>query len=274
MTEHFSHSVHRLGQSIIQNQDHITANARFSIESTCNEQNLPDVVPNAFYEHLISSLGETIETGEVTFISDDLPSFDETKRIDGLLESVLMSISCIKQALLDYIDEHNKEVELTVSDVIRVSKLIDPIINEYLHHYTENHLHQATHSLQQEYYQSDELSVPIIKISNRVAICPLIGDIDQYRANLILERTLMESSSKKIRTLILDLSGIGTLDTMMTQHLFKIVDSLEMMGVDVIVTGVSSEVAIGVVSLGIDLNALTIKQNLAGALKDLGMIES
>ncbi|MGA9288167.1 MAG: STAS domain-containing protein [Anaerobacillus sp.] len=274
MTEHFSHAVHKLGHSIIQNKDQITADARSSIESSCNEQNVPDVVPNAFYEHMIASLGETIETGKVSFISEDLPTFDETRRLSGLLESVLMSISCIKQVLLDYIDEHSPEWELSVSDVIAVSKLIDPIINEYLHHYTENHLHQATHSLQREYYQSDELSVPIIKISNRVAICPLIGDIDGKRANLILERTLMESSSKKIRTLILDLSGIGTLDTMMTQHLFKIVDSLEMMGVDVIVTGVSSEVAIGVVSLGLDLNALTIKQNLSGALQSLGMIDS
>ncbi|TKD72439.1 STAS domain-containing protein [Pseudalkalibacillus hwajinpoensis] len=274
MSVHYSTSVHILGQSIIKHKDQITANARSTCEIASNEQKLPDVVPNTFYDHIVASLAESIEAGEVSYTNDDLPSFEEARRMTGLLESILMSVSSIKQALLNYIDEYSKEIDLTVSEVISITKLIDPLINEYLHYYTENHLMQAAQSLQAEYYQSDELSVPIIKISNRVAICPIIGDIDERRGNLILERTLTESSAKKIRTLILDLSGIETLDTMMTQHLFKIVDSLELMGVEIIVTGVSSEVAIGVVSLGLDLNALTIKQNLSDALQELGMIDS
>ncbi|MFP3340254.1 hypothetical protein R0J91_19905, partial [Micrococcus sp. SIMBA_131] len=80
----------------------------------------------------------------------------------------------------------------------------------FIHHFTESYLTQKTNSLQSEYYQDDALSVPIIKLSSRVAICPIIGEIDEKRANLILERTLMESSAKKIRSLILDLSGVAT----------------------------------------------------------------
>ncbi|KMM39431.1 STAS domain-containing protein [Guptibacillus hwajinpoensis] len=274
MSTHFSTPVHLLGQSILAHKDQITVNARYSSETASNEQNLPNVVPTTFYDRIVSSLGETIEAGEVSYSHDDLPSFKESHRMTGLLESILMSISSIKQALFDYIDDYSKDSDLSVSEIISITKLIDPLINDYLHYYTENHLMQTTQSLQSEYYQSDELSVPIIKISNQVAICPIIGDIDERRGNLILERTLTESRAKKIRTLILDLSGIETLDTMMTQHLFKIVDSLELMGVEIIVTGVSSEVAIGVVSLGLDLNALTIKQNLSDALQELGMIDS
>ncbi|WP_347551741.1 STAS domain-containing protein [Pseudalkalibacillus hwajinpoensis] len=275
MSNHFSHSVQFLGQSIIQNLDKLTANARHLNNISSNkEQSLPDVVPVSFYDHLFTSLGGSIEAGELSYPHEDLPGIEGKQTATGLLESLMMSISSVKQTLFSYIDENSQYLSLTVSDVIAVSKLIDPLMNYYQQHYTEQYMQQETIRLQAEYYQEDELSVPIIKISTNVAICPIIGEIDERRANLILERTLIESSAKKIRSLILDLSGVATLDTMMTQHLFKIVDSLEMMGVDVIVTGVSSEIAIGVVSLGLDLQALTIKQDLEGALKSLGMIDS
>ncbi|WP_166000185.1 STAS domain-containing protein [Bacillus sp. Cs-700] len=273
MSENISHNVQSIGQSILQNIDQIAANARHQIEISIKEQGLPSIVPYTFTEQIIVPLGESIEAGEVSYPTEQISSFKEMDAIPAYLDTVLMSISVVKKSLLSYIEENQHTFSLTVLDVIVITKIVDPLINYFIHHFTESYLTQKTNSLQSEYYQDDALSVPIIKLSSRVAVCPIIGEIDEKRANLILERTLMESSAKKIRTLILDLSGVATLDTMMTQHLFKIVDSLEVMGVDIIVTGVSSEVAIGVVSLGLDLQSLTIKQNLEGALKSLGMVE-
>ncbi|WP_226659222.1 STAS domain-containing protein [Pseudalkalibacillus hwajinpoensis] len=273
MSENISHTVQLLGQSIIQNIDQITANARHHIEISVKEQNLPAIVPVHFIETFIKILGESIEAGEISYPTEELPKVNEKDVIPGYLDTMLMSVSAIKQSLLSYIGEKQHTLSLTASDVLTVTKLTDPLVDHYIHFYTESYLKQKTLLIQSENYQDDASSVPIIKLSSRVAICPIIGEIDERRADLILERTVMESSAKKIRTLILDLSGVATLDTMMTQHLFKIVDSLEVMGVDIIVTGVSSEVAIGVVSLGLDLQSLTIKQNLEGALKSLGMIE-
>ena len=273
MSENISHTVQLLGQSLLQNIDRITASARHQIEISVKEQSLQDVVPFTFIEKIIETLGESIEAGEISYPTEDLPNFEGKDVIPAYLDTILMSVSVVKQSLLRYMEENQHTFSLTVSDVITITKLIDPLIDYYIQFYTESYLTQKTHNLQSQYYQDDALSVPIIKISSRVAICPIVGEIDERRANLILERTLMESSAKKIRSLILDLSGVATLDTMMTQHLFKIVDSLEVMGVDIIVTGVSSEVAIGVVSLGLDLQSLTIKQNLEGALKSLGMLE-
>lgn len=273
MSENISHTVQLLGQSIIQNIDQITASARHQIEISVKEQNLPAIVPVHFIETFIKALGESVEAGELSYPTEELPNVKINDVIPGYLDTMLMSVSVVKHSLLSYMEENQHTLSLTASDVLTVTKLIDPLIDHYIQFYTESYLKQKTLSIQSEYYQDDALSVPIIKLSSRVAICPIIGEIDEKRANLILERTLMESSAKKIHCLILDLSGVATLDTMMTQHLFKIVDSLEVMGVDIIVTGVSSEVAIGVVSLGLDLQSLTIKQNVEGALKSLGMIE-
>lgn len=273
MSENNSQTVQLLGQSVLQNIDRITANARHQIEISVKEQSLLDIVPYTFTEQIIVPLGESIEAGEVSYPTEELSSFKEMDVIPAYLDTMLMSISVVKQSLLSYIEENQHTFSLTVTDFIAITKIVDPLIDYFIHNFTESYLTQETHNLRSEYYQDDALSVPIIKLSSRVAICPIIGEIDEKRANLILERTLMESSAKKIRSLILDLSGVATLDTMMTQHLFKIVDSLEVMGVDIIVTGVSSEVAIGVVSLGLDLQSLTIKQNLEGALKSLGMLE-
>ncbi|MDR4379263.1 RsbT co-antagonist protein RsbRB, partial [Bacillus amyloliquefaciens] len=58
-----------------------------------------------------------------------------------------------------------------------------------------------------------ELSSPVITLSKRTALLPLVGDIDTERAKFILENTLSTCADRLIEHLLIDLSGVVVVDT-------------------------------------------------------------
>ncbi|WP_091586033.1 STAS domain-containing protein [Alteribacillus bidgolensis] len=54
-------------------------------------------------------------------------------------------------------------------------------------------------------------------------------------------KRLFESKNKQFRYLIFDLSGVHYIDTYVTSYLIKIINSLKMMGVKVIITGLTRQ---------------------------------
>nr|WP_255437764.1 STAS domain-containing protein [Thalassobacillus sp. CUG 92003] len=113
------------------------------------------------------------------------------------------------------------------------------------------------------------MSVPIIQLFDGVGICPIIGELDEDRAQLLNKKALEESKSLRLNYLILDLSGVALIDTQISRHLMEVIQSLKLMGVEVVMTGLSAEVAMTITSLGIDMSPYAIKQNLQQAVENL-----
>ena len=81
---------------------------------------------------------------------------------------------------------------------------------------------------------------------------------------------LHQIETHKIRSLIIDMSGVVCLDTMVVQHLFKILDGISYMGCTAIITGIRAEIANTMVNLGISLNdRIETKRTLQQALEEL-----
>jgi rsbT co-antagonist protein RsbR len=59
---------------------------------------------------------------------------------------------------------------------------------------------------------------------------------------------------------------VPTVDTLVAQHLIKTVTALRLMGADCIISGVRPQIAQTIVHLGVDLQGVTTKANLADAL--------
>ncbi|MGB8268087.1 MAG: STAS domain-containing protein, partial [Priestia megaterium] len=114
-----------------------------------------------------------------------------------------------------------------------------------------------------------ELSVPVVPLAKGMAILPLIGNIDTERANYLMEETLKSVNRLQLQRLILDLSGVYIIDTMVADRIFKVIDSLKLLGVETILTGIRPEVAQTIVSIGIDFSSLTIKSSLQKAIEDV-----
>ncbi|MED4213667.1 STAS domain-containing protein, partial [Priestia megaterium] len=80
---------------------------------------------------------------------------------------------------------------------------------------------------------------------------------------------LKSANRLQLQRLIVDLSGVYIIDTMVADQIFKVVDSLKLLGVETILTGIRPEVAQTIVSIGIDFSSLAIKSSLQKAIEDL-----
>ncbi|PWA10081.1 anti-anti-sigma factor [Pueribacillus theae] len=83
----------------------------------------------------------------------------------------------------------------------------------------------------------ENLSVPIIPITDSVSILPLIGEIDPPRIQTIKEKLLRQISVLKISTIIIDFSGVTILERQITEEIKKVLQGVKMMGCKPIITG-------------------------------------
>ena len=65
-----------------------------------------------------------------------------------------------------------------------------------------------------------------------------------------------------------DVTGVGTVDSKVANHLVQTVAAARLMGANVIVTGLSSDVAQTLVTLGVDLGKLTTLGDLQGGIEE------
>ncbi|KAB8141265.1 STAS domain-containing protein [Chloroflexia bacterium SDU3-3] len=100
----------------------------------------------------------------------------------------------------------------------------------------------------------DELETPAIAVAEGVLIAPLVGNIDSRRGQQITKHLLDEVYRQQIELVILDITGVRAMDTIVTRHLVQTSQSLQLLGCQVILSGISTELAISITQMGIELN--------------------
>jgi rsbT co-antagonist protein RsbR len=113
-----------------------------------------------------------------------------------------------------------------------------------------------------------ELSTPVLQIRERLLLLPIIGVIDSQRAQLITESLLRSIRNSRARVVVMDVTGVATIDSKVANHLLQTVTAARLMGAQVIVTGMSSDVAQSLATLGIDLAKLNTVGDLQGGIEE------
>ena len=111
-----------------------------------------------------------------------------------------------------------------------------------------------------------ELSTPVVKIWDGILALPMIGTLDSARTQVVMESLLQRIVETESQIAIIDITGVPTVDTLVAQHLLKTVTAIRLMGADCIISGVRPQIAQTIVHLGVDLQGVTTKANLADAL--------
>jgi rsbT co-antagonist protein RsbR len=113
-----------------------------------------------------------------------------------------------------------------------------------------------------------ELSTPVLQIRDRLLLLPIIGVIDTHRARMVTENLLTAIRNNRARVVVMDITGVATIDSKVANHLLQTVAAAKLMGASVIVTGLSADVAQSLVALGIDLTRLRTMGDLQGGLEE------
>jgi rsbT co-antagonist protein RsbR len=110
-----------------------------------------------------------------------------------------------------------------------------------------------------------ELSTPVLELQEGLLLLPVVGLIDTDRARRLTESLLEEISERRARVVVLDLTGVPTMDTAVANHLMQTVAACRLMGATALVTGISADNAQTLVRLGLDLSSVnTIGDLMAG----------
>ena len=111
-----------------------------------------------------------------------------------------------------------------------------------------------------------ELSTPLIPISDRVIVMPLVGDIDEKRARHVMWRLLDGVAKRRARVAILDVTGVPTLDADVAGALLGCARAVRMLGARTLLTGISVELAQTLVELDADLSGIVTLSTLQAGI--------
>ncbi len=125
---------------------------------------------------------------------------------------------------------------------------------------------EATIKIQQEAIR--ELSTPVLQLREELLILPIIGAIDSQRARQLTEQLLHAIRDKRAKVVVIDITGVPTVDSRVANHLVQTVDASRLMGATLIITGLSAEVAQTLVTIGVDLAKINTVGDLQGGIEE------
>lgn len=112
-----------------------------------------------------------------------------------------------------------------------------------------------------------ELSSPVLPVMEGILVLPLIGIIDEERAELFMRSILAALDQHQATMIIVDVTGVPTIDEGAARALLTARATVRLLGAEMILVGMRSEVARTVVALGTDLSDLVTLTHLQSGLK-------
>lgn len=113
-----------------------------------------------------------------------------------------------------------------------------------------------------------ELSTPVLQIRERLLLLPIIGVIDSQRALQLTQQLLVAVRAHRARVAVMDITGVGAVDSKVANHLLQTVAAARLMGARVVITGLSAEVAHSLVLLGVDTSQLITTGDLQSGIEE------
>jgi anti-anti-sigma regulatory factor len=117
-----------------------------------------------------------------------------------------------------------------------------------------------------------ELSTPLLTISDTTVVMPLVGGVDSRRVAQIMDTLLNGVSPSGASIVILDITGVSIVDTQVADAFIRASQAVNLLGAQVVLTGIRPEVAQTLIQLGVDLRSIitrgTLQDGISYALRN------
>jgi rsbT co-antagonist protein RsbR len=207
-----------------------------------------------------------LETGSVEALQDyarDLseriiPRGVETNEVVGI---VLLLRDVLARALFE---RYHKDFGL----LNRVLDAYEPAANRIANTVAVSFVQERERIIRQQADAIRELSTPVLQVRERLLILPIIGVLDDQRADQLTEQLLGGIRRHRARVVVIDITGVPQLGAEVANHLVQTVDASRLMGAGVIITGLSPEIAQTLVTIGVDLTKMNTVGDLQGGIEE------
>jgi rsbT co-antagonist protein RsbR len=150
----------------------------------------------------------------------------------------------------------------------RVLDAYEPAANRIANTVGVGFVQERERIIRQQQEAIRELSTPVLQVRDRLLILPIIGVIDPQRARQLTEQLLRGIRANRAKVVVVDITGVPSVDATVANHLVQTVDASRLMGANVIVTGLSAEIAQTLVTIGVDLGKINAVGDLQGGIEE------
>lgn len=224
------------------------------------------------YIEFIRCLGEYV-INEEEKIPDSLIAWSKKNAgmvsLEGKISTIFVRYPPTRDIITDILTDLGIEHKLSLKDhgklIKQVNRLLDISLNETIfafEHLTDEYQKETQRELA-------KLSAPIVPVKDGVVVLPLVGSIDSYKTQYLIENVVPKLAGLGINHVIADFSGVPNLNQEHVFHLHHIGQMLRLMGIHVISTGIRPELAQLAVKTGLDLSRGETYANLKKALESL-----
>lgn len=234
---------------------------------------------NVYTEFIIlTAEGITLNGYEVPqgFIEMSKKNGDKQAVLKGRISSIIGRYPQIRLGLIEQITKvsikHGLSVEESVAVNKRVNYMLDTIVTETIlafERQTDRVIDDREEEINEKQKAINELSAPLVPIHDGIAILPLIGNVDSERVNHIFNNVIPEIPRLNVKCLIIDFSGILTIDEYVASHLFNLYDVLRLIGIVVVFTGIRPDLATKTIFAGIDFSTVKTYSTVLQAIEDI-----
>ncbi|MFD7842247.1 STAS domain-containing protein [Nocardia sp. NPDC059764] len=150
----------------------------------------------------------------------------------------------------------------------RVLDTYEPAANRIARTVGVSFVQERERVIRQQQEAIRELSTPVLKVREQLLILPIIGVLDGQRAHQLTQQLLRAIRANRAKFVVIDITGVPIIDSSVANHLVQTVDTSGLMGAGVILTGVSPEIALTLVTIGLDLSKINAVGDLQGGIEE------
>jgi rsbT co-antagonist protein RsbR len=209
---------------------------------------------------------EVLETGSVEALQDYARNLSERiiprgVETDEVLGIVLLLRDVLARSLFE---KYQSDFDL----LNRVLDAYEPAANRIANTVGVSFVQERERIIRQQQEAIRELSTPVLQVRERLVILPIIGVLDTQRARQLTEQLLRGIRTNRAKVVVIDITGVPEIDSTVANHLVQTVEASRLMGASVIITGLSSEIALTLVTIGVDLSKMNAVGDLQGGIEE------
>lgn len=150
----------------------------------------------------------------------------------------------------------------------RVLDVYEPAANRIANTVAVGFVQERERVIRQQQVALLELSTPVLQVRERLLILPIIGVLDAQRVQQLIDQLLQGIRKHRAKVVVIDITGVPEIDEGVANNLVQAVDASRLMGAGVIITGLSSEIAQTLVTIGVDLSKMNAVGDLQGGIEE------
>ncbi|HKA83383.1 MAG TPA: STAS domain-containing protein [Acidimicrobiales bacterium] len=208
---------------------------------------------------------EALETGSVEALENYARSLSERIIPRGVeTDEVLGIVLLLRDVLARSVFE---KYQTDFDTFNRALDVYEPAANRIANTVGVSFVQERERIIRQQQEAIRELSTPVLQVRPRLVILPIIGALDSQRARQLTEQLLRAIRTNRAKVVVIDITGVPEIDSTVANHIVQTVDASRLMGASVIISGLSAEIALTLVTIGVELSKVNAVGDLQGGIE-------